>query len=267
MFARNGSSPEVADVRASADANADEVVSTDIDKIWHGEPDDSPPRAIAPFTPAEADAHQVAWATNLDVPVEIENSIGMKFRVIPPGEFLMGSSDEEQVTLVQEANELGLDSWIIDRLPFEGPQHNVTLTKAFAMSAHEVTRGQFRQFVESTGYETDARKDGVGGYGWKDGGWAKAPEFRWNTALGFDVEPTDDLPVGTSHGTMPRSFVTGCQTQRDTPIACQRKHSGNMRAGRGRRHRFPLARRSRRSRRTMMAATRMAMAPRERIVA
>jgi formylglycine-generating enzyme required for sulfatase activity len=32
---------------------------------------------------------------HLGVPVEYENSIGMKFRLIPPGEFLMGSTPEE----------------------------------------------------------------------------------------------------------------------------------------------------------------------------
>ena len=36
--------------------------------------------------------HQEAWAKHLGVPVEYTNSIGMKFVLIPPGEFMMGST-------------------------------------------------------------------------------------------------------------------------------------------------------------------------------
>ncbi|MCA9013175.1 MAG: PD40 domain-containing protein, partial [Planctomycetaceae bacterium] len=62
---------------------------------WKGWPADAPPPAIAPFDAAQAKSHQEAWAKYLDVPVEYTNSIGMKFRLIPPGEFMMGSTPEE----------------------------------------------------------------------------------------------------------------------------------------------------------------------------
>ena len=39
--------------------------------------------------------HQEAWAKHLGVEPEITNAIGMKLRLIPPGEFTMGSSPEE----------------------------------------------------------------------------------------------------------------------------------------------------------------------------
>ena len=41
--------------------------------------------AIAPFTPQQAKQHQQAWADHLGLPVEFENSIGMKMVLIPPG--------------------------------------------------------------------------------------------------------------------------------------------------------------------------------------
>jgi len=50
-------------------------------------PKDAPPPAIVPFSPDEAKKHQDAWAASLKQPVEIENKLGMKFRLIPPGEF------------------------------------------------------------------------------------------------------------------------------------------------------------------------------------
>ena len=49
-------------------------------------PKDAPPPAIVPFSSDEAKKHQDAWAKYLQEPVEIENSLGMKFRLIPPGE-------------------------------------------------------------------------------------------------------------------------------------------------------------------------------------
>ena len=155
----------------------------------------SPAPAIAPFTPAEAKQHQAAWAKHLGVEVETTNSIGMKFRVIPPGEFLMGSSEQEIKKLLEEAKEQNLPEWIVERIPAEGPQHRVTLTKPFGLSIYEVTRGQFRKFVADVGYKTEAEKDGEGGFGYKDGKWVQAPEFLWNTKLGFDTEQTDDHPV------------------------------------------------------------------------
>ena len=42
------------------------------------------------------------------------------------------------------------------------------ITKAFYLGTHEVTRGQFRQFVDDAGYRTEAEKDGKGGWGWNE---------------------------------------------------------------------------------------------------
>jgi len=58
--------------------------------------------------------------------------------VIPAGSFMMGSSAGEQ-----------------GRFDNEGPEHNVSI-KSFAISKYEVTVGEFRRFVQSTGYRTDA---------------------------------------------------------------------------------------------------------------
>jgi formylglycine-generating enzyme required for sulfatase activity len=57
-----------------------------------------------------------------------------------PGTFMMGSPKDEKD---RDENET---------------QHKVTLTKGFWFGKHEVTIGQFRKFVESTGYRTDAER-------------------------------------------------------------------------------------------------------------
>ncbi len=58
-------------------------------------PASMPPSAIAPFDARQARAHQEAWARYLGVPIEQTNSLGMKLLLIPPGNFMMGSTPEQ----------------------------------------------------------------------------------------------------------------------------------------------------------------------------
>jgi formylglycine-generating enzyme required for sulfatase activity len=112
--------------------------------------------------------------------------------LIPPGEFLMGSTDELRAKLLEQAKEAN-DTLAIERIPSEGPQHRVRITQPYWLSHHEVTLGQFRQFVEQTQYKTDAERDGKGGFGKLDGEWTQAPQFVWNADLGFSQ--SDKSPV------------------------------------------------------------------------
>ncbi|PHR95737.1 MAG: hypothetical protein COA78_29655 [Blastopirellula sp.] len=154
-----------------------------------------PAPAIAPFDEIAAKKHPQAWADYLGTEVETTNSIGMKSRVIPPGKFMMGSSEEEIAKLMKEQKEANLDTVYLDQIPLEGPQHLVTLTQPIAFGIHEVTLGQFRKFVESTNYQSDAEKGGKGGNGLIDGKWVFSPEFLWNSDIGFNLEQTDNHPV------------------------------------------------------------------------
>ena len=52
----------------------------------------APPLAVASFSATAARRHQQAWAKHLGRPVELANSIGRKLTLIPPGEFVMGST-------------------------------------------------------------------------------------------------------------------------------------------------------------------------------
>ena len=74
--------------------------------------------------------------------------------VIPSGRFLMGAPEGEQ----------GAD-------PDESPQHGVSVVRPFALSRCEVMVGEFRAFVEDTGYRTEAeRLDGHGCFALKADG-------------------------------------------------------------------------------------------------
>lgn len=96
---------------------------------------------------------------------------------IPVGIFLMGATPGDE-----------------DTFPNELPQRKVTFTKPFRMSSTEITVGQFREFVRSTGYRTEAELSGKGG--WKAKGltsWGvQRPDYVWSSP-GYPLVET--LPV------------------------------------------------------------------------
>jgi formylglycine-generating enzyme required for sulfatase activity len=109
--------------------------------------------------------------------VDLGGGVKMKLVCIPPGKFQMGSPKDEE-----------------GRFDDEGPQHEVTLTKAFYLGKFEVTRGQFRKFVEAKDYRTDAEKDGKGAWAYDAASKMieQRPEYTWRNP-GF--AQTDDHPV------------------------------------------------------------------------
>jgi formylglycine-generating enzyme required for sulfatase activity/serine/threonine protein kinase len=136
----------------------------------------------------DAKEAQEASAKQLRIPVETTNSIGMKLRLIPPGKFTMGSSQEEIDFWLKQAE----DGWFKDQLPGEGPLHEVEITQPYYMGQTEVTVGQFRQFVKASGYKTQAEREG-GAYGFlATGAWIMDANTNW-LAPGF--AQTDNHPV------------------------------------------------------------------------
>ncbi len=109
------------------------------------------------------------------LPDEIHNSLGMRLAYVAPRTFTMGSPKSEADRESQET------------------AHEVELTKGFYVGKHEVTVGAFRKFVRATNYQTDAEKDGKGGYGVKEsGGLDLGDKYNWKSP-GF--EQSDDHPV------------------------------------------------------------------------
>jgi len=147
-----------------------------------------PPPAKAPFDAEQAKQHQQAWADYLGVPVEKEivlgqdkegNDVKLTMVLIPPGEFLMGTNGIDLGKLIEERKAEKADANIL-LLKMEGPQHFVRITKPFWLSKYEFQTGQFRQFVASTGYKTDAETNGKGGFKAVDGKPVRQPDVSWD---------------------------------------------------------------------------------------
>jgi len=120
------------------------------------------------------------------------NSIGMQLVRIEPGEFLMGSTNEQIEKLVNHTPG-ARRQWFDD----EQPQHPVKITKPYYLAAHQVTVAQFRRFVENSGYKTETER--WGSYGWdrKKGMWKHEDGRNWRDP-GF-AQQSDHPVVCVNH--------------------------------------------------------------------
>ena len=108
------------------------------------------------------------------------NSLGVSMIRIPAGSFVMGSSEADiawAMTTLAQGQPVSLEN--------EYPFHKVRISRPFWMADTEVTVGQFRAFVDETGYITDAEDEKGGqvfngqtnrfekkdGSSWKNPGW------------------------------------------------------------------------------------------------
>ncbi len=170
-------------------------ITTKVDEVpakigWHGWPADAPKPAIAPFDAEQAQHHQEAWAKYLGVPVEYTNSLGMKFRLIPPGEFLMGSSPEEiEEALVEHEAFLKAVGWDEKGwekgVKSEAPQHKVIVAQPTYLGVYELTQSEHEKIMgkNPSGFAAAGeRKDQVGGM---DTTSHPAETISWNDAVDF----------------------------------------------------------------------------------
>lgn len=81
---------------------------------------------LPPYTPQQAQRDQLRYSQQLDMGVEFTNSIGMRFRLIPPGTFLMGTPRWEDASVRNAV------------------QHRVTLTKPIWFGQNLVT---FKEWI------------------------------------------------------------------------------------------------------------------------
>ena len=126
----------------------------------------------------------------------VVNSIGMKMVVLPGGTFTMGSSDAE-------FRRIRID-WNVeeDMVRPETPSHTVVISKPYLIGKYAVTVGEFKRFVNETGYQTVAEKQGwawvydnekkhwerLSGVSWKDTPWRSGDDFPVTLVCHSDAE-------------------------------------------------------------------------------
>ena len=96
-------------------------------------------------------------------PAAIENTLGMKFVLVPAGEFVMGSDESPDVLLRAYPQ---YERRRVEELGDEAPVHRVRITQPFYLGQFEVSVGQFRKFLEASGYIPEPVADGTGAYGY-----------------------------------------------------------------------------------------------------
>ncbi|MEZ6127858.1 MAG: formylglycine-generating enzyme family protein [Planctomycetaceae bacterium] len=98
-----------------------------------------PALLTAPFDAQQARQAQEAWAQHLGMDVEVANSLGMKFRVIPPGTFDMGSPESE----------LGRSG--------DETLHKVKITEPKLLGVYPVTQGEWTQVLGGNPAQLESR--------------------------------------------------------------------------------------------------------------
>jgi sulfatase modifying factor 1 len=135
-------------------------------------------------------------------PKAFVNAAGIRMVAIPAGEFLMGSGEDAE-SIVEGFVEYRRPP---ETFADEFPRRRVRITRPFWLGCDEVTVGEFRRFVESTGYRTEAERDRSGGWGydpalgrcvgrdprftWRDPGFEHSPRHpvvnvSWNDCVAF----------------------------------------------------------------------------------
>jgi serine/threonine protein kinase/formylglycine-generating enzyme required for sulfatase activity len=179
--------PTVPDMLPSAPDRADNQPDSPAKEKAKVEVPADPEKAkqVIPELPHEKQAreYQEQWVKRLRLPIEQTNALGLKLMLIPPGKFAMGTSDA-QMALWMQGNARSKSSFY-----GEPPQHMVTISRPFYLGKFEVTVGQFRAFVEATGYRTEAETDSKGGHSVKGD---QRPEFNWRN---IGIPLTDSYPA------------------------------------------------------------------------
>ncbi len=128
----------------------------------------------------------------------IENSLGMKLAYIPPGTFKMGS-------IVSEPGH----HW-------SEHQVEVQLTRGFYIAIHETRLGDFKRFVQATGYQTDSERIREGLWGWDPQKRIRVqdPKFNWRNP---SFPQTDEHPVVNVSWNDAQAFIKWLNELEDHP--------------------------------------------------
>jgi formylglycine-generating enzyme required for sulfatase activity len=141
------------------------------------------------------------------VAVDVGSGVKIELRLIPAGEFKMGSAESADAAAAFFDKTYGEVCGVqADSFKDEHPEHRVRISKSFYLGTYHVTRGQYGQFIKGSAYKTDAEKgDDPGadawdpekktfrfgkGHTWRNAGFEQTDEHpvvnvTWNDAIAF----------------------------------------------------------------------------------
>lgn len=108
-------------------------------------PSNQPRWLLSPCSAEEAGKIQAAWSAHLDLPVEITNQLGQTFRLIPPGVYQRGTTEQAMLSLLESVP--ADDSHWKACLASSSPAHEVVVTRPFYMATHETTQQDFQKLM------------------------------------------------------------------------------------------------------------------------
>ncbi len=141
-----------------------------------------PRRSIPTLLAALAATMSIATAHAAPPPDVLINTLGMRFVLLPAGEFTMGSDESPEALSAAYPD---LERRRFEEIADEAPAHRVRITHPFYLGQHEVTVGQFRRFLDRSGYVPDSVADGTGGYGY-DAAYDPSKSARGDAFAGRD---------------------------------------------------------------------------------
>jgi formylglycine-generating enzyme required for sulfatase activity len=138
-----------------------------------------PGPAVAKATPAPpVGAARPASQPQPELAQTLMGKDGAEMVLVPAGEFVMGSNPDDIASLLRrhpKANGAILKDEI--------PKHRIFLN-AFYIDKYEVTNAHFQQFVQATGYRTQAESAGGGKIRTGAKTWADVPDATWRAPRG-----------------------------------------------------------------------------------
>jgi formylglycine-generating enzyme len=121
----------------------------------------------------------------------IKDSLGIELIGIKRGKVTIGATSMDD--FLEITKDLELEEERMDVLAILPPLREIEIKQDYWIGTCEVTISQFRTFVDSTGYVTDAEESGEGGTGRFEGGsFGQSPSFNWKNC---GITLSDNHPV------------------------------------------------------------------------
>jgi len=194
---------------------------------WHGWPANAPSPAVVPFDTAKAEEFQKAWARHLNIPVEYTNSLGMKFQLIPPGEYFRGSSGGDAARALAEA---GNDRNWKQQIASATPRHRVVMTRPFYLGSTEVTQAEFERVMRTNPSHFASSGEGKESVAGMETLRHPVERVTWQEAVEFSSR-LNDLEKRTPPASKPKEKTQSARTMGQYRLPTEAEWEHACRAG------------------------------------